>query len=89
MGVLLALIPVVAYAVRRRYHEIAALAYVVLRSALEPVTYVVVAVLWLALVPVAARDRSSGVAPRGIVSAAVQPLHHLAPTWPPPPTAPT
>ena len=65
MGVLLALIPVVAYAVRRRYHEIAALAYVVLRSALEPVTYVVVAVLWLALVPVAARDRSSGVAPRG------------------------
>jgi hypothetical protein len=51
MGLALAMIPVVAYPVLRKYHEILALGYVVFRGALEGVYYMAIVVSWLLLLP--------------------------------------
>lgn len=47
----LAMIPVIAYPVLRKYDEILALGYVVFRGALETVFYLVSCVSWLLLLP--------------------------------------
>lgn len=51
MGLALAMIPVLAYPVLRKYNEILALGYVVFRGALEGVYYMVIVVSWLLLLP--------------------------------------
>jgi hypothetical protein len=51
MGFALALIPVVAFPIFKRYNEVLALGYVVFRGALETVTSMATAVAWLLLIP--------------------------------------
>jgi hypothetical protein len=51
MGLALAFVPVVLFPVLRRVDEVLAIGYLVVRGAVETVCYVVVAIGWLALVP--------------------------------------
>lgn len=51
MGLALAMIPVVAYPVLRKFNEILALGYIVFRGALEGVHYMAIVVSWLLLLP--------------------------------------
>lgn len=53
MGLSLALLAVVLFPVLRRLDEVLATAYLIIRGAVEATTYVVVAVAWLLLVPLA------------------------------------
>ena len=53
MGLSLAMVAVVLFPVLRRVDEVLATAYLVIRGALEATTYVIVAVAWLLLVPLA------------------------------------
>jgi hypothetical protein len=53
MGLSLAMIPVVLFPVLRRVDEVLATGYLVIRGAIEATTYVIVAVAWLLLVPLA------------------------------------
>jgi len=52
MGLFLALIPIVAFPVLKRHDETLAVGYVVFRGALETATNIVLAILWLTLVPI-------------------------------------
>lgn len=51
MGLALAMVPVIAFPVLRKYNETLALGYVVFRGALEGVYYVAIFVSWLLLLP--------------------------------------
>jgi hypothetical protein len=51
MGLALAMVPVLAFPVLRKYDEILALGYVVFRGALEGVYYMAIVVSWLLLLP--------------------------------------
>jgi hypothetical protein len=53
MGLSLAFVPVVLFPVLRRVNEVLATGYLILRGAVETAAYVIVAVAWLLLVPVA------------------------------------
>ena len=53
MGLSLALLAVVLFPVLRRVDEVLATGYLIIRGAVETTTYVVVAVAWLLLVPLA------------------------------------
>ena len=53
MGLSLALLAVVLYPVLRRVDEVLATAYLIIRGAVETTTYVIVAITWLTLVPLA------------------------------------
>jgi hypothetical protein len=53
MGLSLAMVPVVLFPVLRRVDEVLATGYLVIRGAVETTTYVIVAVTWLLLVPLA------------------------------------
>ena len=53
MGLSLAFVPVVLFPVLRRVDEVLATGYLIIRGALETTTYVIVAVAWLLLVPLA------------------------------------
>jgi hypothetical protein len=50
MGLALAMIPVLMYPVLKKYNHSLAMGYVVFRGALETVTYLVLAISWLAVV---------------------------------------
>lgn len=52
MGLALAMVPVLMYPVLKKYNQSLALGYVVFRGALETVTYLVLAISWIALVSV-------------------------------------
>ncbi len=52
MGFALAMVPVVMFPILKKYNEALALGYVVFRSALETVMYIILAIFWLFLVPV-------------------------------------
>jgi len=52
MGFALALVPVMMFPILKKYNEALALGYVVFRSALETVIYIVMAITWLFLIPV-------------------------------------
>jgi hypothetical protein len=49
MGLALALVPVVAFPILKRHHEVLALGYLIFRGALEMLTYAVTIVAWLLL----------------------------------------
>ncbi|HEX3050781.1 MAG TPA: DUF4386 domain-containing protein, partial [Aggregatilineaceae bacterium] len=51
MGLALAMVPVVAFPVLKKQNETLALGYLVFRGALETVTYIVIVICWLVLVP--------------------------------------
>jgi len=51
MGLSLAMVPVVAFPVLKKFNRILALGYVIFRGALETVTYVGVVISWLLLMP--------------------------------------
>jgi hypothetical protein len=53
MGLSLALVPVVLFPVLRRLDEVLATGYLIIRGAVEATTYVIVAIAWLMLVPLA------------------------------------
>ena len=53
MGLSLAFVPVVLFPVLRRLDEVLATGYLIIRGAVEATTYVIVAVAWLMLVPLA------------------------------------
>jgi hypothetical protein len=53
MGLSLAMVAVVLFPVLRRVDEVLATGYLIIRGAVETVTYVIVAITWLALVPLA------------------------------------
>ena len=50
MGLALAMVPVLMYPVLKKYNQSMAMGYVVFRGALETVTYLVLAISWLAVV---------------------------------------
>ena len=52
MGFALALVPVMMFPILKKYNEALALGYIVFRGALETVTYIVMAITWLFLLPV-------------------------------------
>jgi hypothetical protein len=51
MGLALAMVPVVAFPVLRKYNEALAVGYVVFRGGLEAITYMATVISWLLLVP--------------------------------------
>ncbi|GAA1155607.1 DUF4386 domain-containing protein [Nocardioides aquiterrae] len=53
MGMSLAMVPAVLFPVLRRLDEVLATGYLIIRGAVEATTYVIVAVAWLLLVPLA------------------------------------
>ncbi len=80
MGFALAMVPVLLFPVFRKRNEALALGYVVFRGALETVTYIVMAVLWLTLVavsrdlaatgdPAASSIQAAGITLRGAADA--------------------
>lgn len=52
MGLSLAFVPVIVYPVLKKHDGVLAVGYLVFRGALETVTYIVLVVSWLSLVPV-------------------------------------
>lgn len=52
MGLALAMVPVMLYPILKKHNQVLAMGYVVFRGALETVTYLVLAISWLALVNV-------------------------------------
>ncbi len=67
-GVALAIVPVVFWPIGRRYNETLAMGYVVFRGGLETVIYVIGALGWLVLIPLAAEPDGAPLA--GFVRAA-------------------
>jgi hypothetical protein len=53
MGLSLAFVPVVLFPVLRRANEVLATGYLIIRGAVETTTYVIVAIAWLLLLPLA------------------------------------
>jgi hypothetical protein len=53
MGLSLAFVPVVLFPVLRRVDEVLATSYLIIRGAVETATYVILAIAWLLLVPLA------------------------------------
>jgi hypothetical protein len=53
MGLSLAFVPVVLFPVLRRVSEVLATGYLIIRGAVETTTYVIVAITWLTLAPLA------------------------------------
>ncbi|MET0885174.1 MAG: DUF4386 domain-containing protein, partial [Mycetocola sp.] len=53
MGLSLELVPVVLFPVLRRVDEVLATGYLIIRGAVETATYVILAIAWLLLVPLA------------------------------------
>ena len=53
MGLSLSMVPVVLFPVLRRLDEVLATGYLIIRGAIEGATYVIVAIAWLLLVPLA------------------------------------
>ena len=53
MGLSLAFVPVVLFPVLRRVDEVLATGYLIIRGAVETATYVILAIAWLLLVPLA------------------------------------
>jgi hypothetical protein len=51
MGLALAMVPVVAFPVLRKYNEALAVGYVVFRGGLEAITYMAMVISWLLLLP--------------------------------------
>jgi hypothetical protein len=51
MGLALAMVPVVIFPILKQHNEVLALGYVVFRGALETLTYFVVVIAWLLLIP--------------------------------------
>ena len=60
MGLSLAFVPVVLFPVLRRVNEVLAVGYLIVRGAVETVCYVVLAISWLLLVPLAAAMSAGG-----------------------------
>src|SRR5665647_252669 len=52
MGLALAMVPVMMFPLLKKYNEALALGYVVFRGALETVMYIILAIIWLFLIPV-------------------------------------
>lgn len=50
MGLALAMVPVVMYPILKKYNQVLALGYVVLRGAIETIVYIAMAISWLSLV---------------------------------------
>jgi hypothetical protein len=53
MGLSLAMVPVVLFPMLRRLDEVLATGYLIIRGAVEATTYVIIAIAWLLLVPLA------------------------------------
>ena len=53
MGLSLAFVPVVLFPVLRRVNEVLAIGYLIIRGAVETAAYVILAIAWLLLVPLA------------------------------------
>ena len=65
MGLSLAFVPVVLFPVLRRVDEVLATGYLIIRGAVETVCYVIIAIAWLLLAPVAGTmSAGSGTASR-------------------------
>jgi hypothetical protein len=62
MGLALAMVPVVAFPVLKQHNEVLALGYVVFRGALETLTYFVVVIAWLLLIPLSQAFVEAGAA---------------------------
>jgi hypothetical protein len=60
MGLALAMVPVVIWPVLKEYNQVLALGYVVFRGGLETVTYIIVAVSWLLLIPLSEQYATAG-----------------------------
>ena len=60
MGLALAMVPVVLFPIFKKHNEILALGYVVFRGALETITYIVIAISWLLLIPLSQEYVSAG-----------------------------
>jgi hypothetical protein len=61
MGLALAMVPVMMFAILRKHDEALALGYVVLRGGLEAVTYLAIATSWLLLAPLSQVYAKAGV----------------------------
>ena len=62
MGLVLAMVPVVIFPVLKQHNEVLALGYVVFRGALETLTYFVVVIAWLLLIPLSQAFVGAGAA---------------------------
>jgi hypothetical protein len=62
MGLSLAMVPIVAFPVLKKQNEALALGYVVFRGALETMTYIVIVISWLVLVPISQEYVQAGAA---------------------------
>jgi len=62
MGFPLAMIPVMMFPIFRKYNEPLALGAIVFRGVLEALTYIVIAICWLLLIPVSQEFVSAGAA---------------------------
>jgi hypothetical protein len=60
MGFALAMVPVMMFPILKKYNEALALGYVVFRGALETVMYIVLAIIWLFLIPVSQEYVNAG-----------------------------
>ena len=60
MGLALAMIPIMLFPILRKYNEIVALGYVVFRGGLEALTYLIMVISWLLLVPLSQAYAQSG-----------------------------
>jgi hypothetical protein len=62
MGLVLAMVPVVIFPILKQHNEVLALGYVVFRGALETMTYMVVVIAWLLLIPLSQAFVAAGAA---------------------------
>jgi Domain of unknown function (DUF4386) len=62
MGLALAMVPVVIFPILKQHNEVLALGYVVFRGALETVTYFIVVIAWLLLIPLSQAFVAAGAA---------------------------
>jgi hypothetical protein len=62
MGLALAMVPVVIFPILKQHNEVLALGYVVFRGALETLTYFVVVIAWLLLIPLSQAFAGAGAA---------------------------
>lgn len=81
MGFSLALVPVLLYPILRKENEALAIAYVVFRGALETLTYVALAVCWLALAGASREIARTGAAAGSALRVAGDTLLWTADAW--------